>query len=463
LLSGLTNLGSKLISSIGSGLKTLGSKFINSNVGKTVVNALETAKDKKVNVGKAGIDFVKDKASSLVNGVKSFFSGTKAGETASKVTSVVEKAASKVNTKSLIPKIKSVLSKMKSLVIKKIGPKGGAKLLGKIASRFIPFAGWALLAYDAVKIAWYMLHEHMSLPSAVSKQILGFDIFDNDEVPKDPDTGELIKPDEDKFKTAEQKVKEKVKAVKETSKKEIEDSNHNQHYTIKYKVDGREVKPGVKIKLLPDGRIVTVHTAPKVNVDDINAKLEEANLPYKSINGQIVLDKDKLPEKFQKPISQMTPEERKEFKEYLDQAEDKLVGLKLGISPTKIDKNLDFYHRTKEIAKPIVENDNVDNRTINNTPADVHLDKVANISNKHLHVNKEQLKVVKEQHKDLKKSVNIQEKMLIVLTEMYKTNLRIADGLGIETDDKNNHNTSKSYALADMDYTHVIKTSVEDF
>ena len=90
--------------------------------------------------------------------------------------------------------IKMMLHKVRNTLIKKVGMKGASILLGKIAARFVPFAGWAMLAYDAVKIGYDMIANGTPFKSAVSKQVLGFDIFDDETPVVNPD-GKLVKPD----------------------------------------------------------------------------------------------------------------------------------------------------------------------------------------------------------------------------------------------------------------------------
>ncbi len=97
-------------------------------------------------------------------------------------------------------KIMSILKSFKTKILKKLGKKAGIKALAtltaKIAARAIPVAGLALLAYDATMIGKYMLVDGLSITSAVSKQILGFDINNDDEAVLD-ENGNPIKPDED--------------------------------------------------------------------------------------------------------------------------------------------------------------------------------------------------------------------------------------------------------------------------
>lgn len=95
-------------------------------------------------------------------------------------------------------KIMTALNSFKQIILKKLGPIAGARMVGvlaaKIAARAVPFAGQALLAYDAAKITMLMIGG-MSFASAVSTQILGADLFNNDEAVLD-ENGEPVKPDE---------------------------------------------------------------------------------------------------------------------------------------------------------------------------------------------------------------------------------------------------------------------------
>jgi len=120
---------------------------------------------------------------------------------------VTEQALKKVKPKP--GKILSFLKSMKSLIIKKFGKTGAAKLLaklaGKISTRLVPFLGAAMLAYDAIMIAKYMIYDKLSFKSAVSKAIIGVDIFSDETVLTD-ENGEPIKPgaaEEDAYIAAE--------------------------------------------------------------------------------------------------------------------------------------------------------------------------------------------------------------------------------------------------------------------
>lgn len=97
-------------------------------------------------------------------------------------------------------KILDTLKSFKDRIIAKLGKKASvgvlARLTAKVASRLVPFAGAALLAYDASMVVIDMIKNDTTLESAISKQVLGFDLFNDDEPVLDED-GNPIKPDED--------------------------------------------------------------------------------------------------------------------------------------------------------------------------------------------------------------------------------------------------------------------------
>lgn len=119
-------------------------------------------------------------------------------------------------------KIMNMLKSFKTRILKKLGKKAGAKALAvltaKIAARAVPFVGLALLAYDATMIAKYMLSDGLSFGSAVSKQILGFDVMSDDDAAVD-ENGEPIKPDENL------KIGEPDENVKSGMDSDIENEN----------------------------------------------------------------------------------------------------------------------------------------------------------------------------------------------------------------------------------------------
>lgn len=97
-------------------------------------------------------------------------------------------------------KILDTLKSFKERIIAKLGKKASvgvlARLTAKIGARLVPFVGVALLAYDASMIVIDMVKNDTTLESAISKQILGFDLFNDDEPVLDEE-GNPIKPDED--------------------------------------------------------------------------------------------------------------------------------------------------------------------------------------------------------------------------------------------------------------------------
>jgi len=183
----------------------------------------------------------------------------------------------KIKPKTALPKkpvkvkpssIKSVLSRMKNLVVKKLGKKAGAKLLAKIATRFVPFVGTAMLAYDAVKVGYYMMHDGLSLPAAVSKQLLGFSIFDDNEPAIDPETGEPIKPD------VENKDSEKTKTTEANieTKQEHPSTVSNWKKETFHQVPNQKSKPP-KIKNYHIGDTLKEIKIPIGNKEELVAKL----------------------------------------------------------------------------------------------------------------------------------------------------------------------------------------------
>jgi len=122
--------------------------------------------------------------------------GKAIGRGAQAVAGIKKKVKPKIDPKKKVKpgKLKSFLRVLKKRIIKKVGLKAGAKLLAKIASRFVPIAGWGLLAYDAGMIGYDMVKNGTDFKTAASNQILGFDIFSDDDIPVDVD-GKPIKPD----------------------------------------------------------------------------------------------------------------------------------------------------------------------------------------------------------------------------------------------------------------------------
>lgn len=126
--------------------------------------------------------------------------------------------------KGIAKKVVGVLESFKEKALKKLGPKAGVKLTAiigsKIAARLVPIVGWGLLVWDAGWIIKYMLDGY-SLASAVSLQVLGFDILDPSSEALDED-GNPIRPDENVSVNATQEQMEEIsKAAPTTTKEEM--------------------------------------------------------------------------------------------------------------------------------------------------------------------------------------------------------------------------------------------------
>jgi len=78
-------------------------------------------------------------------------------------------------------KLKAMLSVLKKKAVTKLGTKGAAILLGKLAARAIPIVGWALLLSDAVTVVYYLAKGY-SFESSASKAILGVDLFEGEDI-----------------------------------------------------------------------------------------------------------------------------------------------------------------------------------------------------------------------------------------------------------------------------------------
>nr|DAM88314.1 MAG TPA: putative cytoplasmic protein [Caudoviricetes sp.] len=148
---------------------------------------------------------------------KGFFSSAK-----STAGSMVAEASEKLTKSSIIGKILKVAETFKNKITSKFGKKAGATILAKLAvktgARLNPFTGPALLAWDAGWILGY-LGSGMSLSSAISKQLLGFDLFDDSDTATDED-GNPVQPDA--VEETEKKAEEAAKKVDESIAKDNE-------------------------------------------------------------------------------------------------------------------------------------------------------------------------------------------------------------------------------------------------
>lgn len=209
-------------------------------IAKPIGKALGWAKDKLVAGGtmlwnkfKAGHNW--GSAASASSAIKPTGPSTIASEATDKVKMQEVKKAAKTpgakvdvkdiptsEKKGIAKKVVGVLESFKEKALKKLGPKAGAKLAAiigsKIAARLVPIVGWGLLVWDAGWIIKYML-EGYSLASAVSLQILGFDLLDPSSEALDED-GNPIRPDENVSVNATQEQLEEISKTAPTTTKE---------------------------------------------------------------------------------------------------------------------------------------------------------------------------------------------------------------------------------------------------
>ena len=145
-------------------------------------------------------------------GAATKFVAKTAGKAALHGTSALAAGAGKlmgkeVTTKGIAGKIIDTLNGFKTQITKRLGKKAGAKFIAKMASkiaaRAVPFIGQSLLLYDAAKAIKYMTIDGLDMKSAISKAVLGFDLF-NDEEPILDEDGNPIKPDEEGYVAAKE-------------------------------------------------------------------------------------------------------------------------------------------------------------------------------------------------------------------------------------------------------------------
>ena len=202
----LGSIGGKIVDGIKSIGGFLGTKLKNlfhwgasktANVGRNLINKVKPTKTlptpKKESIFSKAFNWIKDKAVAVKN----------------KITSGVSKLLKNSRIKAIATKIKNFIPKLKKVAVKKLGKAGAAKVLGKIASKLVPGVGLALLAWDAVNVIRY-LASGMSFPSAVSKALIGIDLFSSDDDKKQEKT------DDDKVKEPNLK-----KVTDKTTGKEI--------------------------------------------------------------------------------------------------------------------------------------------------------------------------------------------------------------------------------------------------
>ena len=217
VVNAISGLGSMLLKPFG---------FIANTVGKVVVGTIKMA-------GKAAL-----------HGGSALAAG--AGKLAGK----------KVTQQGIAKSIVSTLKGFKGKILERLGKKAGGSLViklgSKIAARAVPIIGWSLVLYDAAKAIKYMTIDGYDLKSAISKVVLGFDLFNDYDPPVDPDTGEPIKPD---TPDAENKAKANLEEQREAKREE------NRNYMLdklnaakeKWAKEGKSAKGGSFLDGVKDG------------------------------------------------------------------------------------------------------------------------------------------------------------------------------------------------------------------
>jgi len=373
LIGGVSSLGKFIVNGVGSAFKSVGSFLLNGikgifgSLGKMLSGPLEAVKgfvsngiDKAKAVAGKALDAAKNAGSKVLEVAKNSKAGKIVANVASKaknaivsggskllngvknskVGGVVAKVAKKIPTDGILKLLKS----FKGLIFKKLGKKAGAtvaaKLAGKVASRIVPFAGAALLAYDAAKIGYDVFHNGTSLKSAISKQILGFDLFSKDDVPKDED-GNPIKPDEQTSEASKGKKDNSAK-VEAVVKKKVKQAGF-------IDVDGKKVRVSTKqmamIKDLMDKgesqkALMLLNTLKEQQYKDKdndakNKALEEENNKIDEFNSKIDENKTqskkvikKKSKKLNKVISILNGDKKKISKKIDKVFEDKNINIK---------------------------------------------------------------------------------------------------------------------------------------
>nr|DAF06431.1 MAG TPA: Chitinase A [Caudoviricetes sp.] len=152
---------------------------------------------------------------------------SKVGQTVAKTAT---EAVSTLSKTSIAKKITDILKSFSEPIMKRLGKKAGAKFFagvaGKIAARAIPFLGWGLLLYDAAMAIKYMTIDGLDLKSAVSKAVLGFDLF-NENDPVIDENGEPVKPDEPEEVIQRAKEKAQDPSVYMVDGKNVSKSEHD--------------------------------------------------------------------------------------------------------------------------------------------------------------------------------------------------------------------------------------------
>ena len=260
----------KLVGGIGRGIKGIGSIAKTAWNGAKVVGGALAGK-KIVSAAASGFD---------VNNLKTVLDKGKAPA------KLLTNATSKVSAGGLLAVIKS----FKDTILKKVGPKAGAKLVAtltaKIGARIVPIAGAALLAYDVGAVTYLMVKDGLSLKSAISKHILGFDLFDDNDAAKDED-GNLIKPDEklEENEAIKPEVEEYVRKLMAIAKEEIRTGIKDTKGRLelvelkkKHNLDDKEIEKAFK-KLKAEDDAKFANQNKNNDLDSVKSSLENKTKP----------------------------------------------------------------------------------------------------------------------------------------------------------------------------------------
>ena len=159
-------------------------------------------------------------------------------------------------------------------------------LTTKIGARIVPIAGAALLAYDVGAVTYLMVKDGLSLKSAISKHILGFDLFDDNDAVKDED-GNLIKPDEklEENEAIKPEVEEYVRKLMAIAKEEIRTGIKDTKGRLelvelkkKHNLDDKEIEKAFK-KLKAEDDAKFANQNKNNDLDSVKSSLENKTKP----------------------------------------------------------------------------------------------------------------------------------------------------------------------------------------
>ncbi|EPU3829019.1 M15 family metallopeptidase [Campylobacter coli] len=132
------------------------------------------------------------------------------------------------------------IDKLKATIVKKLGPKAAVKVLGKIASKFIPIIGWVSLLWSIGEFFKLLLVDKKPFLNSLSIAFTGIDFFGPDDEMIDPETGEKLKTIKDEKNEIKQMENMQNYAYNSITKNKLLD-NKNNNVTKKYILNGKEV------------------------------------------------------------------------------------------------------------------------------------------------------------------------------------------------------------------------------